>query len=233
MKLFILLVLICLSNPSCMYRGCTQGFATTLTVLDMSGKPIKGRKVKALKSFSSFFGSLSSSDQLLTTAITDANGQALLRYNLSISDSSQDFCVLTAEDDALLKTVKVATHTLGNTCGSIKKLTETIQMDSLVPFKIRFKTSRDDVKSFQVNVTNDPSLMQPQNFNFIKRIFIDSSINTTTPKLDTIINTLVYSKADFMMWNSMSFKNAPVFISKGLTLMKSDVNRNLVFLQEF
>jgi hypothetical protein len=103
----------------------------------------------------------------------------------------------------------------------------------LIVLKIRFKTNRDDVKLFHVNVNNDPFLMQPQNFNFIKRIFVDSFNSTTTPKLDTIINTLVYSKADFMMWNSMSFKNAPAFISKGLTLMKSDVNRNLVFLQEF
>jgi hypothetical protein len=229
MKHLILLLALCLSSNACRYKGESQPFETTVTVLDMDGNPVKGRTVKAFADNSQFSGALSSSNRLKASATTDAKGQVVLAYNLDISDSSQEFAIIAADDDGVFKCTNVVKHNYQSAKGTIK-LTGTIKMDSLVPFKIRFKTNRDDVKALIVLINNAPSTPTDD---VINTVFLKNTISTTTPKIDTIISTKVYSKASFTMFNGMNFKNAPEFIIKDRTLVTSFDNRNTFYLQEF
>ena len=230
-QIFIILAL-CLLITSCMFRGFSQPFRMTVSVVDMDGKALKGRTVKIYRSISSFHGELYNA-VADSWAVTDANGQAVLNYSLNISDSSQDFAVVTADDDDVYKCVNIVMHSLDNKKHATIKKTGTVQMDSLVPLKMRFKTERTDVQGVSVGVYNDPFLYSQQDFNTISRIFQKEFIKTTTPKLDTIITTKVFSKAKFILWNYMSFTKDPVSISTGLTIFTSASDRNSVFVQTF
>jgi hypothetical protein len=212
-----------------MYKGYDQSFETTVTVVDMDGKPVKERIVKALKGFN-FSGRVPTDSRLGgSSATTDANGQVVLKYELNISSSSQDYMVIAADDDILFKCVNVITHTVPTEKTSTIKKTGTLKMDSLVPFKIRFKTSRDDVNGLRVIVNSK----LPLGDDIIHNNFMDVQISTSTPKIDTIISTKVYSKASFIMSNGMLFKNEPTYIAKNNTFISSFDNRNTIYLQEF
>lgn len=234
MKNLIVLLTLCFWTTSCRFQGLDQSFEMTVTVLDMDGKPVKGRTVSVSKSNSSFSGSIRFLRNTGATAITDVNGQAVLKYDLQLSDSNQDFAVITAQEDDLFKNINVVTHTLSSQTTKLIKQTGIIRMDSLVPFKIRFKTNREDVKYLHLTVKSDVSYSSPRDFTLIERdFFMVTPISTTTPKIDTIISPLVYSKADFWLRNGMTFINPPDYYSKGHIMITRSVKRDTVFLQEF
>jgi hypothetical protein len=228
MKNLILILTICFLSNSCGFKGYDQSYEMTVTVLDMDGKPVKGRKVKALAGFE-FHGTIPSG-KVTGTATTDANGQAVLNYTLSVWGSGQDYATITTEDDALFKCTNVLTHISDNKQSSTIKKTGTLTMDSLVPFRIRFKTNRDDATSVGVLINNEKNLHSDLTIN---TVFLKNTLFISTPKVDTIISTMVYSKARFTMLNSMNFKNQPVNISKGLTVVFKFEDRSSVYLQEF
>jgi hypothetical protein len=228
MKNLLLILLSCLCCNSCMFKGFDQAFELTVTVLDMDGKPVKDRKVKAIAG-SPFNGTIGFG-RITGTAITGLNGQAVLNYTLNISDSSQDYAVIATEDDSLFKCINILTHTLSNKEENTIKKTGTLKMDSLVPFKIRIKTNRDDVTGFEATINS--------NFNsgnvseLVNNTFTKINFTTTMPKVDTIISTKVYSKADFIIRTSMFFKNEAIGNSR-TSVIKNYDNRNNTYLIEF
>lgn len=228
MKSLILILTICLWNNSCTYKDDTQSYETTVTVLDMDGKPVKRRKVTVFTGFTEFTGNTLGFNSVETSEITDINGRVVLKYNLSLTDAGIEYAMITAEDDVLFKSTNVVTHPFYKSPETLKT-SETIKMDSLVPFRVRFKTNRDDVKAFSVVINNDNATGKA----VIKKVFMRTAFSATTPRIDTIINTMVYSKTNFMMNNSMDFKNQPSSISKGIILVTNLDNRNAIYLQEF
>lgn len=210
----ILILFLLLSTQSCTDNGFSQPFETTVSVVDMDGKPLKGRTVKVRTGFgppvSPFNDSISQFGKVLTSAVTDANGQAVLNYTLNaFSDIAPDIAVVAAVDGDVYKCVNFVTHTVVYGNQAKMKMTGKISMDSLVTFRMRCKTNRTDVTGIQFLAYNSPFA---SNRTDIERSFIREYIRTTTPQLDTVIMTRVYSKAPFRVANSMVFKNEPTFV---------------------
>ena len=218
MKNTILLLTICFWSYSCTFQGFSQSFENIVTLEDMNGKPIKGHEVRVLRNTSNSFPS--SFDQELKSAITDNNGQAILNYNLNISDSSQDYAYILGEDDKLLKAVNFVTHTLTNKQSKIIERTDTIRMDSLVPFKFRVKTEKSDIRALRVYIFSYSGSIQ--------RNFADEYLFSNMSKIDTTTSVLVYSKADFII---RVFTNNVSTLTNEIPI-QNNVNRKDVFLLE-
>ena len=230
----ILVLFLLLSTQSCTDNGFSQPFETTVSVVDMDSKPLKGRTVKVRTGFgppvSPFNDSISQFGKVLTSAVTDANGQAVLNYTLNaLSDTAPDIAVVAAVDGDVYKCVNFVTHTVVYGNQAKMKMTGKISMDSLVTFRMRCKTDRTDVTGIQFFVSGSSF----SNRTDIERSFIRESIRTTTPKLDTVITTRVYSKARFQVRNSMNFKNDPTFVSSNLIDFLTNSARDSILVLTF
>ena len=232
----ILVLFLLLSTQSCTDNGFSQPFETTVSVVDMDGKPLKGRTVKVRTGFgppvSPFNDSISQFGKVLTSAVTDANGQAVLNYTLNaLSDIAPDIAVVAAVDGDVYKCVNFVTHTVVYGNQAKMKMTGKISMDSLVTFRMRCKTNRTDVTGIQFLAYNSP--FASNRTDNIERSFIREYIRTTTPQLDTVITTRVYSKAPFQVRNSMNFKNDPTFVSSGLIDFPINSTRDSILVLTF
>jgi hypothetical protein len=140
MSRLIVLLIICLWSNACHFQGYTQNFETTIQVVEVDGKPLKGRVVKFYKllGISYFVGSTSHSPE--GTVTTDVNGNAVFNYGLDISDSNSDYATFTTEEDTVWKLVSYPYHLVS--AKKKKKQTLKIVMDSLTTIRIRLqKTS--------------------------------------------------------------------------------------------
>lgn len=179
-----------------------------------------------------FSGFIFNDEQTHALGITDGNGQVVLRYSLDTDDAQQFATVFASEDDAL-RTVSVITHQTNSTKTDVVKKSGTIQMDSLVPFTLRLKTDRVDVRGLNVFMASGQIFSSIQNTTNIQRTFTNVFSMTNTPKLDTLITTKVYSKAEFSFISSLSLANSPYSISKGIVKFERNQDRSGVFLQTF
>ena len=86
----IYLVSLIIWVTSCMFKGFSQPFETTVQVVDMDGKPVANRTVRITKpkTNSSLF---IDSTQIKQELVTNNEGKAIFNYNLSISDSNNEF----------------------------------------------------------------------------------------------------------------------------------------------
>jgi hypothetical protein len=100
-------------------------FETTVTVLDVDNKPIKGRKVIAGYSF----GGKSE----IASAITGVDGTAILNYDVSRISDAQTLINVFAEEDPSFKSLDSYQHSES----SFRKKSYLIVMDSLIKLKLR------------------------------------------------------------------------------------------------
>ena len=230
MKKLVLSLSVCLFINSCIYKGSVQSYEMTVKVVDMENKPIKGYSVKSLVGTANFNGIIPSNHvKTEATAVTDVNGVAVLTYNLDDSDSFSETATIVVSEDDLFKPVNVLSH---GKSGPLKK-TGTIFMDSLVPLKIRIKTNRDDVASVNIRLTNEPiaPYLTSLGKDIIKRGFMDSYFQVSTPKLDVIITAMVLSKNDVNMRIDMKLLKDST-ITKVSRIYPFNY-KDTVFLQEF
>lgn len=227
-------VIFCLlfGMSSCLIRHNSQAFEMTATVLDMDGKPIKDREVRVFVRTQPFSGFIFSDEQTHALGVTDAKGQVVLRYSLDIDDAQQFATVFASEDDAL-RTVSVITHSSNSTKTDVVKKSGTIQMDSMVSFTLRLKTERTDVTGFSTFVSSGSILSSSQSQTNISRTFLNAFGQTRTPKLDTLITTKVYSKAEFWLNSGLFLSSSPYSITKNNIRFSKNQDRSGVFLQTF
>jgi hypothetical protein len=221
-----------LSLSSCLIRDNSQPFEMTATVLDMSGKPIKDREVRVFVRTQPFSGLIFNDEQTHAFGVTDEKGQVVLKYSLDIDDTQQ-FATVFANEDDVFRTVSVITHSSSGNKTDVVKKSGTIQMDSLVPFTLRLKTDRVDVRGLNIFMTSGQIFSSVQNTTNIQRTFTNVFSTTNTPKLDTLITTKVYSKAEFSFISSLSLANSPYSISKGIVKFERNQDRSGVYLQTF
>jgi hypothetical protein len=206
------------------------------TVVDMDNKPVKNRKIDLFSILNghNFQDSFTISKAILhQTKVTNDSGVVEFDYVWQNDESSTTFFHIVAKEDSFFRAVNHLTPQIPSLDKRKEDFKGTIKMDSLVPIKIRFKTNRSDADELKILIMNDPYLTTPQDLTLNPRKFIDKRIKITATTYDTTITTQVYKKADFMSWNIMFFKNTPTTVGNKLVLMKKDVDRNAVFLQEF
>ena len=148
----------CLVNHSCGFRGFSQPYETTIQLVDMDNKPIKGIKVN-IKHFIGFGGSFNNSiSDMRSSSMTNLNGNTTFNYSLNISDSSSDGASFAADDDTKWKLVNDVSHTV-NTSSQKKTIKQVlkIQMDTLKDVKVRLqKTSLTPLLlSLNASITNN------------------------------------------------------------------------------
>lgn len=221
-----------LGLSSCSITDNSQPYEMTALVVDMNGKPLKDREVRVFVRTEPFRGSIFRDEQTHALGVTDANGQVVLRYSLDL-EVPQQFATAFASEDDEMRTVSIITHPSNSTKSDVIKKSGIIQMDSLVPFTMRFKTDRVDVTGLNSFMGSGQIFSSLQNTTNISRTFLSGFTVTKTPKLDTLITTKVYSKAEFSFINTMSLANSPYSISKGIVKFEKNQDRSGVYLQTF
>ena len=129
----LLIALICFWAVSCKIYNDTISYTTTVSVVDISGNPLKGRLVKVF-----------SYPNESVSARTDNSGKAVLYYHGYISDSYQGTSKITVEEDSLFKSVNFAEHLSGAT-GRIR-LSFTLKTESRFTFESIIKLRVTDVE---------------------------------------------------------------------------------------
>lgn len=219
MKNLILLIPFCLWMSACKERSFDPIlYTTTVKVVDLDGVPLQGRSVNVF----------SYPNESVST-ITDKNGQAVLKYHGYVSGSHLGDSDITVSDESFFKGVNHFKHQ----AGEIISQPVVLRMDSLIPFKVRIKTNRDDVASVNIQLTNEPIFPYTTSLgrDIIKREFMKNSIQTSTSKLDTLISVMVLSKNDAYMRIDMKFLKDTT-ITK-VTRIYPFSYKDTVFLQEF
>ena len=157
-RLFVILVVLIIGFWSCQPQDIRQPFETTVTVEDMDGKPIVGKIVKVFGSSSNTYYNDTIRDfyaRATDSATTDKNGKVVLHYELvDRTDISPLFALIVVKDDAQFKAVNYINHESSHIITRAGKFSGTIKMDSLVPFSLRLKTNRDDVKNILYDVSS-------------------------------------------------------------------------------
>lgn len=222
-----------LGISSCFIETNSQPYEMTARVVDVDSKPIPNREVRVFVRTQPFAGFLFSDEQTHALGITDAEGQVVLRYSLDINEGLQQFATVFASEDDVMRTVNVITHPSNSTKRDVIKQSGTIVMDSLVPFTMRFKTERVDVTGFSTFVSSGQAFSSSQSQTNISRTFLNGFGQTRTPKLDTLITTKVYSKAEFWLNSALFLSGSPYSITKNNVRFSKNQDRSGVFLQTF
>jgi hypothetical protein len=230
--LFVFFCLFFLGTTSCI-KDKSQSQETTVTVVDVDGKPIKERLVNIFVNSQRFFGFFQGNQQAFATGFTDANGQVVLRYKLDLSETPTQFVMAIAQDDESVRALNIVTHQGFSSTSGTSKTSGTIVMDSMTTFTMRFKTDRTDVQALSVQAGTESIIFTSTGTSIISRTFLGSFAQTATPRLDTVLTTKVYAKAPFNISASMSFKTNPFNINKGTIKFIKNQDRSGVFLQTF
>lgn len=146
MKIIILFFVLIFCVYSCGFKGYTQNFETTITVVDSNDKPIKGQIVKFYKeSYSQYVGTRDSPQEVKTT---DDNGIAVFSYGLEIWDSGTDFATFISEDDNKWKLLSFPNHSVSGK--KKKKQTFKIVKDSLTTVRVKLAKTTSTLNSLQL-----------------------------------------------------------------------------------
>ena len=228
MKSFLVLIAFTVFFVSCSKKS-TREYKATITVVNFDGKPLAGRKVKAFVTpFDArpFEALKEVTSQNIVT--TDNNGKAVLEYELWSDDGSHSSVSIVALDDSSLISTNYIGHDIFNTVEHF--VGGTITMDSLIPFKIQFKSNYNiaGIKS-RINIANQ---FRPKNDKILERIFLELDKNISTNTLDTTITTMVYSKNPFKFQNSIKLANN-TYIHKNVITVTDSIDRRKIFLAEF
>ena len=190
-------------------NGCTNDsigivpFSTTITVVDRDNKPLAGQKVKlvygvSVRADTFALNSQSKSNFKWDSTMTDNLGKATFNYELSISESHQDYAAFGTEEEKIWKNVEIISHTISENHNSKSgnSLSFTLRKDSLVPLSVRVQKTNNRVGGIRFGVYSDALRTFSNNAESAinSRIFFSWSSESVT-LIDTIFNIKVYSKA--------------------------------------
>ncbi len=215
----------------------TQQFEMTLKVVDMDNNPVKNREVIMFtlpESHNPSMANLLSPvifDKTSTT--TDNIGNIKLAYILK-TDCEMNFSrAFIVKEDSLFKAVDFVKHSVNinqKTAIDRIKLSDTIRMDSLVPFKMRIKSSKNNVSKLYMRVAS--SNLYGYSIDTLYRTFKYSFGEPISSQLiDTTIVTQVYSKRQFYMKNDIKLSDSSIIQGKPYFIDRN-INRNVIFLYE-
>jgi hypothetical protein len=194
-----------------------QPFETTVQVIDMDGKPMKGQSIVLTTGYATLD---------TTTKMTDNEGKATFLYSLSMSESHAQTARFVVKDSGVWLAVNSESHSLINRQKKLIQQNFQINMDTLKPFQIRLKSDRADVKVLTATV--DAYLDFRQTPKAIRR-YMGSCVTKTSN--DTVFTVKAFSKANFGIVSYPSFGSiiTPLALTKQI-LIDDKVNRNSIFL---
>ena len=203
--LLIFGVLLCLMN-GCMNDSIGSiAYSTTITVVDSDNKPLSGQKVKLVHGYgvradTFSFSSRNQSRYKWDSTVTDNLGKAMFNYELTISESHQDYAAFATEEDKVWKNIEMISHTMNENHSnkSVNSLNFTLRKDSLVPLSVRVQRANNSVGGISFGVYSD-ELQTYSNSNGTEsrinsRNFFTWS-NESVMLVDTTFAVKVYSKA--------------------------------------
>lgn len=223
---------------------CGNPVDADVVLMDAKGNPLKNREL---------FVSGSVYEQ---TQTTDENGHAHFEFFWSpaIKDAHSCWAIQAKEDQLIMVNLILSPNVNGRYSEGKYLVRDTIIMDSLTKFKIRVKTSRNDLKGLYFKVGNDGlwpldnpfycplsgpyglpqsgtnldySVRQP-----LKREFLTRNFFTNTPQLDTTINLKVYANTAFQVDCNVGYWGEPKSEKKNITI-DATASRDSVLLIEF
>jgi hypothetical protein len=191
MKFNSILFLLALSLSACSVND-TQSFETTVTVTDISGKPLVDKTVKVFIEMTNT-NFVSPNAIPFVTAKTNSAGQVVLKYQLFVTESSQNSAIITVDDDVKWKAIARAGHTYLSSKKRVATLDYTILMDTLGDFKVRLKKTSNTPLYLSLSSWN----AYPQNYT--ERKFFDWG-KTNVMTFDSILTMRVYANSDFYLF---------------------------------
>lgn len=225
---------ICLCFSSCFldYPACPvsyfQPFETTVRVVDRDGKPVKNKKVVAIQAYQELrYFNENSESKFDVASTTDNNGKVVLKYVLSHNCSQTHYGIIYVKGDSLFQPVNAIFH-LNNEKDKVIdtiKLSKTIIMDSLVPFKVRIKSTKTNINKVEISwrtLFSDTT---------INRTFLSSTLVLLPSPLDTTITARVFSKERFQMSHTIWLQDGNQIKGKN-NVIDGTVNRNIIFIDE-
>lgn len=139
----------------------------------------------------------------------------------------------------------VSPNTHGEQDGKIT-IWDTLFMETLTPFKIKVKTQRNDVEFVNIKIQKD-------GLNFDENKFLGYSsagiqnvvslrqdlaselpnnlVQSSTPKLDTIIEVKVFEISEFNLNCTFGYTNSPTAISKKVKISSSFPRDSVLFIK--
>jgi hypothetical protein len=186
-------------------------YETTVTVVNMQGKPLTGQTVQA-----------TGGGRFTVTGITDINGRATLQYKLFLpSTAAAESANITVKNDVFLSAINSGYHIANS---HTDKFSCTIQMDSLIPFKVRLLRSDTTLVNFaftgvwleQNNARLSHKFVDwvPKNIGTIDSIFTLSTWQNTPFEfwISADKNGLSYGKTLYYKVKSQDFRDTMMFI---------------------
>ena len=193
---FFCSITFCFCFAACNNEGIsTQNFNTTILVTDMDNKPLAGQKVRLFITRGSITPFIPPSAVAKDSAFTDNQGKVKLSYDLTISESHQDFGTFTTVDDTLWKSIETQDHTI--IPSGKKSVTQelTLSKDSLSPIRLRLQ--KTTATPWQLNLftyTGHSSTERSK----VTRTFFQWSKDSVR-LFDTTFSLPIYSKSSIII----------------------------------
>jgi hypothetical protein len=235
MKLkFFIFFAICIAFASC-YPPCernfNQPFEMTLKVVDQNDNPLPNKQVKLFITQEGSPNPKNYLNQKETTAITtNSSGLAVFSYNIPVDCDFTHVGLFLVNDESTLLAVNAVSNEVPNSqkkATGLVKLSKTIQMDSLTPFKMRIVSNKFKVSNFSSRMETQTPISD--GIIAIERSFQYAYSNRPLDFLDTTINTKVYSKSTFFIKNSLN-GTTPIIATNHK--IERDIDRSAVYLEE-
>ncbi len=221
-----LLISLTIWVTSCRFQGFSQPFETTVQVTDMDGKPIASRTVRLAISLSDFIDTTKINQEL----VTNNEGKAIFNYDLSISDSNQDFANFFCKDDNTWKAIGYEDHhSLSNKQSKIIKNKIQLKMDSLKPLKIRLSSNRNDLIHYSISSFFNTSVIRsPQDYKLFKHDLDLLERDRRASSLDTTFTVKIFSKHSFAISATTGYNSEPK-IWPYQTIFTDKMNRDSIY----
>jgi hypothetical protein len=203
----ICLVSLTISVTSCMFKGFSQPFETTVQVVDMGGKPIVGRTVRLSISTSplTFINTANLKQEL----VTNNQGKAIFNYDLSISDSNSEFAQFVCKSDTTWKAIAFEEHSLSNRQSKLVRKEIQLQMDSLKRLKIRLSSNRNDLIRYNIATFFNTFVISSPNNKLIAHDLDLLIRDRRAASLDTVFTVKIFSKHSFAVSAVTEYNSEP------------------------
>jgi hypothetical protein len=187
------IIALCIHFSSCNKDG-RQDYITTVSVLDMDQKPVKGRVVKLTGGFGK-----------KDSATTNSNGEVVLKYFITWGQDFNDHAEIHVQDDSLFQSLEYVFHDGGN---ETPKQFFTIHMDSLIRHKIRLQKTDTVTSGISIGI-NDNTRPSGYKSTPTTKYFLNWAQTTKIKNFDSTFVFLAWKKApvDISANSVKSFKS--------------------------
>jgi hypothetical protein len=209
---------------SCIVEDYAKSYEATVQIVNMDGKPLANHPIQ-------FSNTTSSSYNLGTTKVTqelltNTEGKATFNYELTISDSHQDFATFVGKDDSIWKSISYAQHVRGD--NKPKNINFQIKMDSLKPLKIRLSSNRNDLIRYGFRA----ELEYTSSNKLVVRNLAYVANEGSAFSLDTTFTIKVFSKNYYKLSATAIYNSEPKIVIQSPTFTEN-ISRDTVYWIKF